>query len=346
MRIVVNDIAASFGGAMTVLQSFYKYIRENDNRNEYIFLLSGPYLEETEHIKVITLPNIKKSSIHKLWFDFISGKKLLYKLNADRVISLQNIITFGYHGEQWVYLHQSIPFQTTKKFSLLKNSERKSAVYQYFIGAIIKRSVRKADHVFVQTHWMKNSVTKQCKIADSKIDIIPVELQLSDNPKSYYCDGKRFFYPSAGTGVYKNHKVIFDAISVLEKQKVYDYSIHLTLPTGTFKKHDNVKYVGYLSNDELDEEYSHSILLFPSYVETVGLPLVEAMLHGALIIAADCEYAHEVLCGYSNVVFFDPFDAGRLAELMLMAIRKQIISDGVSVKKNNTGNNWNKLIAF
>ena len=39
MRILVNDLAASASGAMSVLKSFYQYVRENDNENEYIFLL-------------------------------------------------------------------------------------------------------------------------------------------------------------------------------------------------------------------------------------------------------------------------------------------------------------------
>ena len=34
MRIVVNDIAAEFGGALTVLKSFYKYILDHDKENE------------------------------------------------------------------------------------------------------------------------------------------------------------------------------------------------------------------------------------------------------------------------------------------------------------------------
>ena len=46
MKIIVNDLAASAGGAMTVLKSFYRYVRENDKANEYIFLLSNHYLEK------------------------------------------------------------------------------------------------------------------------------------------------------------------------------------------------------------------------------------------------------------------------------------------------------------
>ena len=48
MRIVVNDIAASTRGALTVLKDFYNCVRENDRENEWIFLLGDDLLEETE----------------------------------------------------------------------------------------------------------------------------------------------------------------------------------------------------------------------------------------------------------------------------------------------------------
>ena len=91
MRIIVNDIAAELGGAMTVLRSFYDYIAENDTANEYIFLLSGSYLKETDRIKVIVREDIKKSGLHKLKFDFFTGKKFIQSLNPDYVLSLQNL---------------------------------------------------------------------------------------------------------------------------------------------------------------------------------------------------------------------------------------------------------------
>ena len=63
MRIVVNDIAAQKGGALTVLKDFYNYVKENDTENEWIFLLGEKLLEETDNIKIITLPKIKTGDI-------------------------------------------------------------------------------------------------------------------------------------------------------------------------------------------------------------------------------------------------------------------------------------------
>ena len=113
MRIVVNDIAASTGGAMTVLRDFYRCVCENDTENEWIFLLGDKYFEETDNVKIISMPDIKKSGFKKLWFDFVAGRKYISALKPDVVFSLQNIITFGLKAPQVVYVHQPLPFQRT-----------------------------------------------------------------------------------------------------------------------------------------------------------------------------------------------------------------------------------------
>ena len=48
MKIAVNDIAASTGGTLSISKDFYQYVRANDRENEWVFLLSDPYIEATE----------------------------------------------------------------------------------------------------------------------------------------------------------------------------------------------------------------------------------------------------------------------------------------------------------
>ena len=48
-------------------------------------------------------------------------------------------------------------------------------------------------------------------------------------------------------------------------------------------------------------------LVFPSYIETFGLPLIEAASLKCRILAADIPYAREVLANYNGVSFL-PFN--------------------------------------
>ena len=77
MRILVNDIAASSGGALSVLKDFYAFARNDKSGYEWIFLLSDAYVEETDKIKVVLLPEVKKSHLRKMYFDYFSGRKLI-----------------------------------------------------------------------------------------------------------------------------------------------------------------------------------------------------------------------------------------------------------------------------
>ena len=49
-----------------------------------------------------------------------------------------------------------------------------------------------------------------------------------------------------------------------------------------------IVFLGYLKKEELLEIIKHTILVFPSYIETVGLPLVEAQIFDAVILVSDC----------------------------------------------------------
>ena len=62
-------------------------------------------------------------------------------------------------------------------------------------------------------------------------------------------------------------------------------------------------------------------LVFPSYIETFGLPLLEAALVGMPIIAADLPYAHEVLDGYEGVKFV-PYDQPQMWKDAIQALEK------------------------
>ena len=321
MRIVVNDIAAEFGGALTVLRSFYEYILNHDHENEYIFLLSSRLLEETDNIRIIICDDVKKSGLHKIIFDFFTGQKLINKLKPDYVLSLQNIITFGVKARQGVYVHQSIPFQKEKKFSLLKSAERGTAIIQRFIGAIIKKSVRKADDVYVQTNWMRENVAQKSKISIDKIRVVPFEAKIYQNaPIAAECPRNQFFYPATFESIYKNQDCIYQAIDILAGRGVVDYRVLFTLPVDQQPKRGQITHRGMLSTEDLYRAYADNIIIFPSYIETIGLPLLEAQATNTLIFAADCQYARETLDGYANAYYFHPFHPDELAVLMQQAI--------------------------
>jgi len=77
-----------------------------------------------------------------------------------------------------------------------------------------------------------------------------------------------------------------------------------------------IKFIGSLTREEVFDFYAKSTLIFPSYIETVGLPLLEAKMHWTPIIASDSAFSHEILDGYDKVEFFEAFDYRQLSSKM------------------------------
>lgn len=327
MKIVVNDIAASTGGAMTVLRDFYAYICENDRENEWIFLLSDRFFQETDNVKIKTLPEIKQSRLKKLVFDFITGRKYINALAPDVVFSLQNCITFGVKAPQIVYIHQSIPFQTQKKFSFLKSSERSLSVIQHLIGSVIKLSAKKADRVIVQTQWMRKSVCQICRLKHEKVRVIqPAVKPVPTTAEKCSFSPLEFFYPTA-QAIYKNNDCIRKASEML-RRKGLEHRVTLTLPAD--QTEGSVVCAGRLSYEEVLARYCQGTLIFPSYIETFGYPLAEARMAGTVVLASDTPFSREVLAGYENAYFFDPFKPEELAGLM-----ERVINGDIQIKETD-----------
>lgn len=340
MRIVVNDIAASTGGAMTVLRDFYRCVCENDTENEWIFLLGDRYFEETENVKIIPMPEIKKSGIKKVLFDFVTGRKFISALCPDVVVSMQNIITFGIKVPQMTYIHQSIPFQTAKKFSFFKGRERKLAVIQHLIGRIIKRSAKKSDRVIVQTQWMKEAVCRLCRIPADRVSVVMPQVKPFNIASVPAFDSSAFFYPTA-PAMYKNNDTLFAASEQLA-QKGLNFTVTTTLPVEKSREH--IACVGRLPYDEVVARYYASTLVFPSYIETFGYPLAEARQAGAIVLASDTAFSHEVLAEYPNAYFFDPFKPQELAALMEQVLRGEIVRQDVPAVQTAQRDSWSEVI--
>lgn len=340
MRIVVNDIAASTGGALTVLREFYACVRAHDRENEWIFLLGDHLLEETENIKIRVRADVKASGLKKLWFDLIAGRRYIRDLQPDVVISLQNIITFGVKVPQLVFIHQAIPFQNIKKYSFRKKEERQLAVIQHLIGAIIKRSAKKSDRVIVQTRWMRQAVCGRCRLQPDKVvQARPNVKNIEAGDPAAFCK-EQFFYPTIDQS-YKNNGALREASRILD-QKGLRHRVTLTLPEEASR--GSVRCVGRLPYGQVLEHYAGGTLVFPSYIETFGYPLAEARQVGTVILAADTPFARELLEDYENAYFFDPFCPAELAGLMEQVINGTIRPRPAAAGQVQAADSWCQVL--
>lgn len=320
MRIMVFDVPAESGGALSVLHDYYR-AAQKDVENDYVFVISVPELEETDHLKILRFPWIKKSWIHRLFFDHMIAHKIVRQYCVERIISLQNITIPHTKVLQSVLIHNAIPF-SEHRFRFGEN--RFLWFYQNIIGRSILKSIKRADHIIVQTQWMKNACIEKVGVVPEKVEINPpiISIEIEEYFKETKKSLSTFFYPASGFE-FKNHRVVIDACIKLKENGFRDYEIIFTLNGDenkyvkklqkTVRKNElPIRFAGCLSREEVFLTYSKSVLLFPSYLETVGLPLLEAKMHRSPIVVADCPYSREILYTESQARFFDCFSSDQL----------------------------------
>jgi len=328
MRILVYDVAAESGGALTVLKDFYNEFKL-DLSNNYVIVLSTAILDKCENIEILNFPWIKNSWVHRIFFDHLYAPKILLEYKIDKIISLQNTIVPHTRLTQSVFVHNALPFT---EYKIKMKDDVKIWVYQNLIGRLIKSSIKNADQVIVQTKWMKKKCIDILDYNKDKVIIRKPNINIQVN--RIFLNSKvslsTFFYPASGV-FFKNHITIVNACLNLKNQDITNYSVIFTL-TGyennnikklvkTIKNNDlPIKFIGPLNRDEVFEFYSKSVLIFPSFIETVGLPLIEAKQHETPILASSCDFSIEILEAYTNVSYFSVRDSKMLSKLMLEKI--------------------------
>ena len=341
--IIVNATALESSGGVVILKQFIEAVPVS---NSYIIFVSNKvkFDKERENIGIIPICGVK--SLFKRFFWDIFGlakwlKKNKIKPNAS--ISLQNTnFRTGYKIPNYIYFHQSIPF-SPQRWSLWKREHRTlwfyKNVYPYFVSLFINKRTQ----VFVQLQYIRSEFAIFFNFPKEKIHVINpnVSLFLGEvlHKRSLSKDKIVLFYPST-MFFYKNHQILIEALNRVNSS---DFILYLTcdkqkLPVDW--QEPFIECIGFLSHEEMWGMYQNAdALVFPSYIETYGLPLIEAASVGIPILVADLPYAREVLDGYEGATFVDYADVDAWVEGIKNISKNKKFKPYRAVKEGS----WDKL---
>ncbi len=327
-KVLIYDVHASESGALAILNDLYNQILAYPDKSiKWIFVVSTPIFKETDNVVVKRFPWVKKGWIFRYYFNKITTRSILREFNPDKVLSLQNEGISFFKKEQFVYLH--LPFILTDHIFKLREDGKTLWLYQNVISTMIFNSLRNVDYTIVQTQWMKDALIKKAQIDGEKVIVLQPDISSNSIGKYVDCkdNRKRFFYPATAF-TYKNHITLLKAIKYAQDKGMNDYEVLFTIEPDENKytrnlysySHDNelnIIFGGMMSRFDVFKRYTNSILLFPSYVESFGLPLLEAKMSGTYIIASDTPYSREILGDYDKAFFFDERDYQTMGKLIL-----------------------------
>jgi glycosyltransferase involved in cell wall biosynthesis len=327
LTFIINDIAANFSGALTVLKDCIDYIDANPAIHIEYHLFTS--VDIFDFIKNVHIHKIKKKGwISRIIWDNGGLQNLCrrLKLEPDLIISLQNTSTkfIGNNGKnipQLIYYHQSLPL-IPYKWNIFDKQEFVLFLYAHFYSSFVARN-SKSSYYVVQLSYIRALFLKKFKrVSREKIFVIrpnnPV-IDINDTPEMLLNHARFYFFYPATALKYKNHKIIIQALVLLKQNfspVLNNIKVVFTLDElepklmqliKEYNLFEVVQLVGQRSYDEVLSYYkSVDALLFPSQIETFGLPLAEASCFGLPIIVADLPYAVEVLEEYNNKILIDP----------------------------------------
>ena len=354
------------GGILSVLQdcliSISKLQKEFDL--DITVLLHDKHLlgdiKDIAGFHFIEYPQVKTSWAKRIRFEYIESEKISNEINPHLWLSLHDITPNVNCKFQVVYCHNASPFYKLEKKYFLYDIT--FTLFNRFYKYLYRINIKKNAYVIIQQNWLRNAfermygvntivahpIQKFKKIKTGTVDVSSLNINFK-NPT--------FFYPSIPR-VFKNFEIICEAAQILENTNK-QFEIILTLDGSEnryaneifekYKHLKSLKFIGLQKRNVVESLYSKiDCLIFPSKLESWGLPISEFKEFDKPILVSDLPYAHENIGNYDKVVFFDPLNANQLANYILLFIENQFAFDTPQkiIPSFPFFENWDNLLIF
>jgi glycosyltransferase involved in cell wall biosynthesis len=352
--IIVSAQNIIEGGPLTVLLDLYSWA-SNNAKKEFIFIINSKSLmplTDYQHIKYIEVPFSKKYWINRVIVEYLYFFYLSLKLKPFLWFSLHDISPNVRSSVRAVYCHNAtFIYKTSFKDFFV---DKKTYLFSKFYRHLYKINIRKNKHVYVQQHWMANEFQliygiKNIIVAplSRKKDYVPNKIKINDALSTHigakdYPNRKLFLFPSYPRP-FKNFEVICEAFEQIDKN--LDCCVLLTIDgsenvyakniVAKYGQNNKIKFIGIQPRSTMPYLYEKvDALIFPSKLETWGLPLSEFSLTGKPIFASDMPHCNETLLDYENACYFEPDDSNELCNMLSLFVKdKEFMSSKSRIER-------------
>ena len=356
--IVVSAVNIRKGGTLTILRDCLEYLSGLTEEYRIVALVHKRELCNYDGIEYIEMPNIIKGWGKRLWCEYMT----MYRLSKEQSpvylwLSLHDTTPRVVAERRAVYCQTSFPF-----LKLKLNDWRfdfKIGLFGLFTRLAYRINIKRNDYLIVQAEWLRKGFVKMFRLPQERFIVSPPEcksfrtiISRNKNQEKY-----TFFY-AATPDCHKNFEQICQASLLLEKTIGKGrFQVILTVD-GTENRYarwlykqwgrmSSIVFYGFMDKDTLYQHYAMAdCLIFPSRVETWGLPISEFSQTGKPMLLADLPYAHETSAGSKQVAFFNPEKPEELQVMM----RRLIDGDSSFLKevekksiKEPKAENWEEL---
>jgi glycosyltransferase involved in cell wall biosynthesis len=230
-------------------------------------------------------------------------------------------------------MHKSIGFNATTLSPLLYLFKR--------IGyrIVFDNAVRKSKYILVPSNTVKNELISKYSLNPDKVIVTNEGVDERIAGKSGLQVSRPYFTYAGNAYPHKNLSNLIKAIKILNTKSNQMVYLAIASARNIFtqrveklikreKADKYIKMLGFVPDEKLGHLYKNSVaFVFPSISEGFGLPGLEALSSGTLLLCSDIEVFREVYDGYA--IYFNPKSPESIAE----AMKKSILID--EVERNN-----------
>ena len=332
--IVVSAVNLNNGGTLTILRDCLRYLSTLAEAGEYkvVAIVYKKELADFPHITYMETQWPKQRWINRLWYEYVSLKKISKDLAPVYLwLSLHDTSPNVQAERRAVYCHNPFPFYKWKWREWFFTP--KIVMFALFSKSFYRPNITKNKFVIVQQQWIRKAFVEMFNLDASRLIVALPDPPLTEELDLNIVDKKstvNFIYASSPNS-HKNFECLTEATRLLTERGIQGFKVHITVK-GTengyaqwlFKNWGHVEaldFAGFMDRSTLFQHYAVSdCLVFPSKVETWGLPITEFAAFQKPMLLADLPYAYETGAGAQQVAFFNPDDPKQLADLMAQLI--------------------------
>jgi glycosyltransferase involved in cell wall biosynthesis len=331
LRIVLSGVNLNEMGPLMVFKdAITSLAAEYGDRYDIFALVHKKALFDVSGVTYIEYPEVKSSWLKRLRFEYHVCRGISRELKPYLWFAMHDMTPDVEAEVRAVYCHNPSPFHGFRLAEALL--DWKFGLFMLFYRFLYGINIRSNDFVVVQQDWLRTEFRSRygvhkVVVAHPSVDhlAIPEGANPTDSVAPY-----RFFYP-AYPRTFKNMEQVLNAAQRLEREGFDKFELWLTV-NGTetpyaaklvrdFASLTTVRWLGLLPRAEVVRLYTQAdCLLFPSKLETWGMPITEFKATGKPILAADLPYAHETVGTYGQAAFFAIGNDVQLSAMMKQAV--------------------------
>lgn len=326
--IVISAVNLRKGGTLTILRSCLSYLSDVAVSKNFrvVALVHQRSLADYPHIEYIELPHAVESWAKRLWCEYVEMHRISKQIgDIDLWLSLHDTTPRVIARRQAVYCQTSFPFYRWKWSDL--RFDYKIPLFAMLTQYAYRINIRRNRYLIVQQEWLRKGFSEMFHLPEERFLVSPPLRADVEQVEPSASAGQPYTFLYAATpDCHKNFETLCEAARLLEEKK-HSFRVVLTIK-GDENKYaqwlhtqyaavKSIDFAGYMSRETLFQCYADSqCLVFPSQIETWGLPISEFMAYNKPMLLADLPYAHETSAGSTQTAFFSPRDAKELAEEM------------------------------